>query len=404
MMSKLYALPLFLILLLASCHRDDPEPGTMKSRRTVIVYMVAENSLDKYTSGDLREILVAKDSIPLDCNLVVYLDDSDMPSIYTYSAMTGKSLWKTLPEQDSCDSLNFRNTLADIVQAFPAERYGLVMWSHGSGWVPSPRSKHPHRTIGIDNNSGKTHNTGTELEIPVMRRMLEQLGVHWDYIFFDACFMQCVEVDYELRNVCDKVLASPAEIPAEGAPYHLILKSMFEDEDAAEHIARIYHQANVGKTYDDWGSVIQGGLIISVSRSSEMDNLARTMKGFIPGLFSGKREYGMDGTQFYCYFNSWSNWKPEYYDLGSAMNLLLSSPSDYQALTRQLALTYPVSLQTPFWLSEFFSKSQGIITDPSHLAGVSIFLPHSKYDDQDYNNRLHDFQWYKAAGWDLTGW
>ena len=40
-----------------------------------------------------------------------------------------------------------------------------------------------------------------------------------DFIIFDACFMGSVEVAYELRDVCDKIVASPTEVIAEGMDY-----------------------------------------------------------------------------------------------------------------------------------------------------------------------------------------
>ncbi len=251
--------------------------------------MAAENSLASYTDSDMREMLTGISSIPLDCNLVVYMDDTTMPCIYTFGAQTGKELWETLPEQNSCDSLTFQKTLDKIIKDFPAEHYGLVMWSHGSGWIPSvsraPQHNGPHKTIGIDNNFNSCSDMGSELDIPVMRRMLEKLGVHWDYIFFDACFMQCVEVDYELRNVCDYVIGSPAEIPGEGAPYHLIMSSLFADNNAAESICRTYYADNENIVYDYTFSKLYGGISISAAKTSEMPKLAETMKQYITKLF-----------------------------------------------------------------------------------------------------------------------
>lgn len=399
---------LTLILLtacLTSCHKHElkpDEPETPKARKTVVIYMIAENSLASYAGDDLREIQSAKDQIPLDCNLVVYLDDTQMPSVFTYSAATGRSEWRTYTEQNSCDGNVFKQVLKDITDNFPAQSYGLVMWSHGSGWLPGPKTETPRKTIGIDNMiNSSLSNKGAELEIPVMRAKLQELGIHWDYILFDACFMQCVEVDYELRNVCDYIVASPAEIPGEGAPYHLIMPALFRDEGAAQEITRIYHQANSNITY---GGGTHGGLIISVAQTSQMESLASHMQPYIQRLYSNHREHDLTQAQAYCQYNYSSAWKTEYYDLGSAMNLLLQSPSDYEALLRQVALAYPQQLQTPYWVSIFYPGDQGIVTDPTHLACASIFLPHSKYDAQGYNQRLRDYQWYKAAGWDTTGW
>lgn len=403
---------------LSACDKDHKiAPARSNARKTVVVYMAAENSLSGIASEDMSEMYTGRADIPQDCNLVVYVDNSSTPAIFTFSSEKGRELWKNLPEQDSCDSLVFRNTLTEILQAFPADSYGLVMWSHASGWIPGPdntfpqtqnvrQESRPRKSFGIDNNknmSGYGSNTGNELNIPVMRRMLEQVGVHWDYIFFDACFMQCVEVDYELRNICDYIIASPAEIPGDGAPYNKIMSSLFRD-DIASTLPQIYYDDNKDREYNMGSYTTKGGLMLSVCQTNEMDSLASVMKSFIPRLFQGKREYDMYGTQGYCQYTINSVWKPEYYDLGSAMNILLASPSDYEALCKQLSRTYPVALHSPYWLSEFFYHYQGVISDADHLACVSMFIPNMKYDHVDYNSYLHTLGWYKAAGWDQTGW
>ena len=40
-----------------------------------------------------------------------------------------------------------------------------------------------------------------------------QKAPHFDFIMFDACFMQSVEVAYELRDYCDYYIGFPAENP-----------------------------------------------------------------------------------------------------------------------------------------------------------------------------------------------
>lgn len=386
------------LLCLTACHHDEPE--LKKSRRTVILYMMAENGMSQFASDDIREIIKGAGDIPLDCNFVVYLDKTSLPQCFTYGAQTGESLWKTYPEHDSCDSTTFRNTLADIIKAYPAESYGLILWSHGSGWIPAPAkasAKGQHKTIGIDNNLNSPFlDEGSELEIPSLRGALESLGVEWEYIFFDACFMQCVEVDYELRNVCRSVVASPAEMPGDGAPYHLMMKDFFREDKPAEHIAETYHEA-----YKDH---YQGGVVISASCSSEMDGLARTMRPFVTRLFANHRQYDMTGVQEYCPFKQETRWKPEYLDLASTMNQLLASPVDYASLMAQLDKAYPVHLYSNFWMSVFYYSGRAYITDPEHIASVSMFFPHEKYDFKGYNEYLHRYQWYHASGFDQTGW
>ena len=50
---------------------------------------------------------------------------------------------------------------------------------------------------------------------------------HFDFILFDACFMQAVEVAYELRDYTDYCIGSPTEIPGPGASYDAVVPAMF---------------------------------------------------------------------------------------------------------------------------------------------------------------------------------
>ena len=45
----------------------------------------------------------------------------------------------------------------------------------------------------------------------------------------NCCNFMCLEVLYELRNVTDYIIGSPAEIPDQGAPYDEIVPDMFAD-------------------------------------------------------------------------------------------------------------------------------------------------------------------------------
>ena len=59
------------------------------------------------------------------------------------------------------------------------------------------------------------------MDLPDLAEVLSPY--RFDYILFDACFMGSVEVLYELRHSARYFIASPAEILADGFPYHLIL-------------------------------------------------------------------------------------------------------------------------------------------------------------------------------------
>ena len=56
----------------------------------------------------------------------------------------------------------------------------------------------------------------------------DAIPMHLDYILFDACFMGGVEVAYQLRDVCDRVAFSQAEVLADGFDYTTMASCLLE--------------------------------------------------------------------------------------------------------------------------------------------------------------------------------
>ena len=107
--------------------------------------------------------------------------------------------------------------------------YGLVLWGHGSGWLIEQEvtPKNSRRGFGVDvgdNNS----NDRRWINITTMANILKELP-HMKFIMGDCCCLMCLENLYELRNTCDYIIGSPAEIPYSGAPYDQIVPDFFAD-------------------------------------------------------------------------------------------------------------------------------------------------------------------------------
>ena len=388
-MQKIYLIgcALFLLLLTGCKEEEKLQPEPVRKDMTVVVYIAAENSLSRFYHSDLAEMESVADQIPLDCNFLVYVDSSTLPAIYLLNAQQGKVTYRTLNEEDSCTPATFGKNIWDIVQEFPAEHYGLVMWSHGSGWIPPAKAPGKiAKTIGVDNNMNNETNYGSELEIPDMRKELEEIGVHWDYILFDACFMQCVETAYELRSLTDYIIASPAEIPVLGAPYDKIMDCLTEkDTEWATHLAEKY--------YEDYKD--NAGLVISTVKTSELDSLLQVTKRAFPDFYDKAAGFSSEGIQPYCAYSMSSVWKPEYFDMGSAMHQMLP-PGDYEEWRAQMERTVITRLSTPRWGSVFSNYFSPTIVDEAHNALMSIFIPYPKYDaNTKYNTAVRETLWYK---------
>lgn len=377
------------LLLFSSCH-DELELPAAPERRVVIVYMIAENSLAGFSRNDLSEIREAAGSIPDSCTLVVYIDDNltdPGPRILTFDKQSGeRTLFAYKEDPVSTDSTVMQQALDFIIRQCPARHYGLVLWSHGSGWIP--QRQQAQYTIGVDNGRNATSNTGKELEIPTLARVLANTGQRWDYVFFDACFMQCVEVAYELRDVADWIIGSPAEIPGNGAPYDYIMKDLFADTKDVWTIARDYYQFYVEDNR------YYGAPVLSCVNTAQLDQLADATATVLAGLdahpLADIQEYGAYG------YSNYPSWYPRYFDMGSAMAHWLDDET-YRAWQEALERVVPYRYAADRWVSAYPYSYQLRVTDPEHIAGLSMYIPgESTMQDNNFSR----FAWHKAMGWE----
>lgn len=395
---------IFLASSLLSCHKDkELKPQIIPEDScdvAVIVYIAAENSLGKpnywfdyksFADLDLEEMINASGDIPLSSRLIVYYDSPSQPQLLEINRQQGKVVLENRIEENSADPTTFEKVLKYVTTKYPSRHKELVMWSHASGWIPGPK-----RSFGIDNLTNSYVDNGSEMEISDMRRVFEHLNLHFDYIMFDACFMQCIETAYELRNHADYIIASPAEIPGDGAPYDLIMPLLMSpSEKSCKDIVDTYFS-----NYED-----NDGAILSVIKTSELESLLKLTRELCPDFYtvsltlnaystnsSNRKTYSI---QPYCGFDERAHWKPEYFDMGSVMNRLLSQ-SDYTLWTEQLNRTVINSRFTDSWMSIYRAFFNPYIIDPDHVALVSIFIPYEKYNlNTTYNEDIKQTLWYR---------
>src|SRR3989339_264762 len=107
---------------------------------------------------------------------------------------------------------------------FPADKYMLIIWNHGSGWLDPKREKKDFTAQGISFDN----ETGNYVSVPQMVEIMKQAGPV-DILATDACLMQSMEVTYELRNYAKIIMGSEETIFATGYDY-----AGFLDELAAD--------------------------------------------------------------------------------------------------------------------------------------------------------------------------
>ena len=387
----LYIIILYNMCLLTGCRDSVVPPERLpraEAERTVIVYLLGDNTLYTQVRQDTIEMVKGKNLIPEDVNFIIYLDDkAHTPAIYELSAKKGLQLWKQCNEElCSTDAETMLKTLQGIEHYFPARHYGITFWSHATGWTPR------RNTFGKDETHSKPA-TMSEMEIPVLRDVLSRLP-KFDYIFFDACFMQCIEVAYELRNVTSYMVGSPAEIPGPGAPYDKVISALCKDD--AKGIVEGYDSGYPG-TYNYY---YYPGVLLSCIDCSQLDALAEATGRLLTPFYMEHAEPSANGFQAYC---SFLNKYTYYFDMRTTMCRLLSE-DDYLTWMELFDKAVPLRKlsSSNTWFASFCSDPT--VRDPECYGGVSMFLPMEKYNNYGWNEDFQKTSWYAVTGWQRTGW
>lgn len=404
-----------LVFVTSSCRDDDESsanrpghPGELLST-TFIFYIAGENSLNSYMTLDTLEIARAVNQIPSDARVVVFLDDTRSSSLSVATSNTRLQRVCTYSENIcATDSATMLTILSDIIATYPARHYALAMNSHASGWVftNGAAASVKRNSWGIDNGRRTESNQGRRMNIPTLARVLAQLP-HFDYIFFDACFMQCIEVAYELRHVTDYIIASPAEIPGHGGPYQsllpLLLKQPVNDEcirDIVQAYGDYYENGDVSNIYR--------GVQMSAVATAHLEDFAAASRPLISQLFADRAELDCSAVQRYCPIRSSAAYA-EYYDFGHLIYSQL--PEGYPAWHEVLEQVMPARYVSKCWLSGFDALGRSFphfeyIPDyrQPYCSALSVFVPSSRYDEMGWLADYHQLEWYQASGLSLTGW
>lgn len=392
-----------LLLGVTSCHWFNPDEE-VNYDRTVLAYIAAENSLSygAFHEQDIDEMLQAAGDIPTNSRLLIYLDDTSNPRILSIEQQSGRRptsrvVYEYSEEQNSGDVETLRTVMEWVYDNYPSSTYGLIFWSHGDAWLPAKAI--PQRSICIDNERNNYSNSGSKMEIADVADVLAGFP-RVEFIMFDACFMQAVEVAYELRNVARYVIASPAEIPNPGAPYERMVKPFFSVPfDGAEVVEQYYRMYNdsVMPVYD-YGSD-RYGVSLSVIDCGHLDDLANATAGMITKYVSRDEATDLKGVQRYYPLSSKS--RPEFYDMNGYMHRLITDEADYVRWKSVFDLAVPYARSTAWWYSND-AYTQHV--DLDNYGGVSCYVPQDRSIYDGLNEKFRATSWYMDAGWHEVGW
>lgn len=431
------------ITFFISCSSDELNVNEdVDYRRTVIIYMAAQNSLGAKGAHRLDSMEIVAGVKRLNSrydNVVLFIDDGAKPRIYQCSMNSPKPrlLKRYNTDLDSTDP----NTLLDVLQftkaKFPSTKsYGLIFWSHGTGWIydKTPKAKSSSYKgnvpesygvdVGPDGNMAQDLNkykmVPDGMDIYEISDAIQKSGIHFDFIYWDACLMQCIETAYELRKVTDYMVGCPVTTSGYGVYYTNTIPQAFfayptNDANISKLVDQYYYNAmdnpETKNLYSDLGCVI------SAIKTEHLEELAAKTALYLPYTdIVNRKSVDISKIQRYLDYKHWLY--PDYCDMQSAMHNLLSESqyADWKTSLDKCVIYHKASdsiyvyTQSDWELDWDWDDDKSFLSgdvyyrlDSEDLCGVSMFIPQNNYGNS-YNLKFKYTEWYKDAGWEATGW
>jgi hypothetical protein len=302
-----------------------------KAAWTVFAYMAGDDlsadSIEYAVRQDLHEMKSVGSTDRV--HFVAQTDEATERRSYRYRLRRGTPLAADRLEVFRGDVNTGRvGTLVDFVRwgvrAFPAERYALVLWGHGSGHddhnvyrlargTLSPRlAAHlvrrrlgffqssrraaierggPSRGFGFDDTAADfLDNSELRSALLKIRRIL---GKPLDLLGFDACLMAMVEVAYQARGAAAVLVSSQLTEPGDGWRYDrafraLVRKPLLDPETLARRIVAAFRETYGGE------STLSAFRVTAVEPlAAEIEFFARSVS---PGEYARARRAALDSS------------------------------------------------------------------------------------------------------------
>lgn len=425
---------LLAVVFAASCQRDynfEPGPSTSTEtspvtkparveseeiRNVVIMVTGGHNSLSSYLKQDQMDL--ADNYLPGGYRTAhVLLVLSRLPEDSVFATTSATVLYRMYKDGEKVirDTLKtwplearlfggstFRDAMQFVYDRYPAKGYGLILSSHGSGWLPEGYYFDPSNFEGGSSSGGeiwsvsrrragkevfpaivedglpvksigqdKDGNDAVEMELA---DFCDALPFHLDYLLLDLCLSGGVEVAYQLREKVDIVGFSQAEVMAEGFYYKTLMERLLcanPDPVAACRDVFEYYNAQTG---------VNQSATFSAIDLSRIDELASVCRPLFQKYHSALVSMSGSDVQGYFRYN-----RHFFYDLKDILVKAGITPEEEEQLDEALAHCVLFKGATPY----FMKGSSYSFAIKCH-SGFSMYLPSmgSEYLDTFYKEHI----------------
>ena len=410
---KKLLLCLLSVCLLCACNSEndepvlpnpEPTPEVEQAPLTLFVYLVADTNIKTDLRNNIKHMFKGLSDMDKRATLLVYWDGggsdtyfetspcilkfetdglgnvngvASRDSMYTIRQVADfAETVKSYPSMKSTDKSAMTAILKDMASFAPTDRYGFVAGSHGSAWLNSIYGYKASRAFGQDGAGDFTITT------PDMADAIENAGLHFDFLLFDACMMGTVEVCYDFREVVDYLIVSALDVPAPGFPYQHMLSSLYEGE-VSGYVDVCDTYVNYYRTYSGgWGSM-------ALVDCKQMEGLASAIKEQIAAHKDVIADYNPIGKlQHYGLNTSATGFKYVSFDMGQFISVLNDGvlPESFSAQLDKTILHKTCLENTTYYRIE-----------AEKFCGLGMYIPLETRPN--WNVYYETIDWYDAAGW-----
>ncbi len=364
-------------VLFSSCINEEYEgPDPDLPARTILVWLGGDNNLSDETGRKIEALRQGWTYTGNKC--LIYQDSRDGARLLRLRGGCRTTptpyveIVREYGAENSASPAIFARVLREVADEYPADSYGLIFFSHASGWLPAGTLQNPQkrtRSIGVDDGG-----TGrAEMEIAEFAAAIPD-GM-FDFIVFETCLTAGVEVAYELRGKSDYMLASAAEIVSPGftpvypSALRLLCNTAVETRTALEafghawmnYVATNYTGARRSATLslidiDETSPLAARTQAALRTRSAEAPDLSRLQHFDRPGSYGDSPAL------------------PRFFDLDEWVEEV-ADPDEYEAFRAQLERTVVWKAAT-----ETFMAGQNGFTVRRH-SGLTTYVEQDAFPD-----------------------
>lgn len=379
---------LFILLTAFSCSKDPlPDPPINKPEgRTLLVYIALNNSLDNEIKDIHDALKEGWDSKTMGSLVILtHSKGDDSPMLIKFREQNNVTVADTLKWYTGMSSASpalIRQVIADTKEIAPGESYGMILFSHASGWLPARAYFNPikweaqaSRESSMITTYSVFEDNEKEMEFADFAEAIPD-GM-FEFIASEMCFMSSVETGYALRNKTDYLLAAAPEVLSPGfiPIYPTQLGLLYKKEPDLK---------GFGQAFFDYFDGQQGELrsaVISLVKTSEMDALAElTHRISLPSLTQEQ----IDNIQEYDGNYRNASWPHLFFDFEDYMSQK-ATPQQLEELKEQLSKTVIFKRNTPKLIYINIRKH----------SGLSVYIPQASLPK--LNEAYMETDWWKAV-------